>query len=432
VSRVPGFLIVVVDCLRADLLAPPRDAWPAASAFAANGAHFSDAYTTCPTTTPAFTALFTGRPPTSHGVRALRGARLSEDVPTLAEELGRAGWRTWASLTGPLLENTGLTRGFGETEYRDVPDRPVHGAWGARLLERVRENAEGSQPWLGVVHLWDLHTPRKYPRSFEHRRFGKTAYERSLAGIDPWLARLFETAGEETTVILTGDHGENVTLEPRSLRQQELARRIRDRLPVEAWAARTVARGARSDSKRLLRLAPRYFWNHNQTLFEGDVRVPIVFAGPGIAPGPRSTPVSHIDLAPTLLDLAGVPQPPSGFHGTSLAAALRDGNEPAAHPVVMETPSGAPSGVQTVSQAAIRDGSWKLITSLEDDTVADALYDLAVDPRERHNLARERPADVERLKARLRELVSDRAQADAMSAEDDAILAERLEELGYL
>ena len=428
----PGFLIVVIDCLRADLLARPRKAWPAASAFAADGASFANAYTTCPTTTPAFTALFTGRPPTSHGVRALRGAKLSEDVPTFAEELGRAGWRTWASLTGPLLDNTGLTRGFGETEYRDVPDRPVHGEWGARFLDRVRENAEGTQPWLGVVHLWDLHTPRRYPSSFEHRRFGRNAYERALAGIDPWLARLFEIAGQDTTIILTGDHGENTTLEPRTMLQQRIAIRIRARLPVEAWASRWVAKGARSKSRRLHRMAPRHFWNHNQTLFEGDVRVPIVVSGPRIEPGLRTTPVSHIDLAPTLLDLAGLPQPPAGFLGTSLAPALRDGGEPPTHPVVMETPTGAPSNVQTVSQAAIRDGEWKLLTSLEDDTVVDALYNLAGDPNEHHNLATQRPDDVARLKELLQSVVTERTEADEMSAEDDAVLAERLEELGYL
>ncbi len=431
-AAVPGFLIVVVDCLRADLLERPQAAWPAASALAERGVRFANAYTTCPTTTPAFTAMFTSRPPTSHGVRALRGAKLADAVPTFPEELARAGYATWASVTGPLLDNVGLLRGFGEIEYRDVPDRSVHSAWGERLLDRVRDAAAAEAPWLGVVHLWDVHTPRTYPPAFDSRRYGRTAYERSFAGIDPWLGRLVDVAGADTTILLTGDHGENTTLEPHSLRQQQVARRIRDRLPVEAWATRLVARGARSESKRLLRVAPRYFWNHNQTLFERDVRVPLVVAGPGIESGVRTTPVSHLDLAPTLLDLAELPAPPAGWAGVSLAPALRDTAEPPAHPIVMEVPTGAPSGVQTVSQAAIRDGSWKLVTTLEDARVADALYDLADDPNERRNRAADHPDVVERLKARLRELTTERTDADAMSEEDDAILAARLDELGYL
>lgn len=431
-APVRGILLLVVDCLRADRLARPRRQWPSVSALAEVGARFENAYTTCPTTTPAFTAMFTGRLPTNHGVRSLRGARLAPDVPTLAEELARGGWTTWASVTGPLLDNVGHLRGFGEIEYRDVPDRSVHGPWGERALARIREDAGGGSPWFGVVHLWDLHTPRTYPRSFDSRRHGRTAYDRALAGIDAWVGRVAAAAGEETLIVLTGDHGENVNLEPRSLRQQGLARRIRERLPVEAWATKTVERGTRSESKRLLRLAPRYFWNHNQTLFEGDIRVPLVFAGPGARAGGRATPVSHVDLAPTLLDLAGVPAPARGFDGTSLAASVRDGVEPPPHPVVAEVPTGDPSGVRTVSQHAIRDGSWKLVTSLEDGSVADALYDLAADPREQRNLAGQHSDVVERLKARLRELTTERAEADEMSEEDDAILAERLEELGYL
>ena len=427
-----SILLLVVDCLRADRLDRPHREWPAASALAERGARFENAYTTCPTTTPAFTAMFTGRLPTNHGVRSLRGARLSADVPTLAEELARGGWKTWASVTGPLLDNVGHLRGFADVEYRDVPDRSVHGGWGERALERIRGGAEGDASWFGVVHLWDLHTPRTYPRSFDSRRYGRTAYDRALGGLDVWLGRAVAAAGENTLVVLTGDHGENVNLEPRSLRQQGVARRIRQRLPVEEWATKAVERGTRSESKRLLRLAPRYFWNHNQTLFEGDIRVPLVFAGPEARAGGRATPVSHVDLAPTLLELAGLSASARGWDGTSLAASVREGAEPPAHPVVAEVPTGDLSGVSTISQHAIRDGSWKLVTSLDDESVADALYDLAADPRERRNLASAHPEVVERLKARLRELTTERTDAAEMSEEDDAILAERLEELGYL
>ena len=425
----PSFLVIVVDCLRADTVARPRGEWPEISRLVGKSAGFASAYTTCPTTSPAFTSMLTGRYPAAHGVRALRGAALPDSVPSVAEELARGGYRTWCSVTGPLLDSVGLFRGFEEADYRDIPRRSVHSGWGDEALAKVRELAAGDRPFFALVHVWDVHTPRKYPRSFDHRRYGRNAYERSLAGIDAWVGRMREAAGD-ALVLLTGDHGENLFLEPPGLRWQGLARRITPRLPIQKWSLKLLERGVRSDSKRLLKLAPRYFWNHNQTLLEPLVRVPLALAGPGTATGVRRGVVSHVDLAPTLLDLAGLPEPIPAWQGTSLAASARDGAEPPAHPVAMEV--GVTPGVPTVPQHAIRDGRWKLITSLSDERVADALYDLEADPRERRNLARERPEEAHRLRVRLEELATESVEAAPMAEEDEAILAARLEELGYL
>jgi arylsulfatase A-like enzyme len=93
---------------------------------------------------------------------------------------------------------------------------------------------------------------------------------------------------------------------------------------------------------------------------------------------------------------------------------------------------GVTPGVPTVPQHAIRERGWKLITSLTEERVTDALYDLDADPRERRNLARERPDLVQQLRARLEELSTESVEAAPMAEEDEAILAARLEELGYL
>jgi len=425
----PSFLLLVVDCLRADTVARPRRGWPETSRLLAESARFDTAYTTCPTTSPAFTSLLTGRYPAAHGVRALRGSALPETVPSVAEELAKGGYRTFCSVTGPLLDSIGLFRGFEDADYRDVPRRSVHSPWGDEVAGRIGELAAGERPWFALVHVWDVHTPRKYPRSFDRRRHGRNAYERSLAGIDAWVGRMRAAAGD-ALVILTGDHGENTFLEPPSLRWQGLARRLTPRLPIQRWSLGLLERGVRSRSKRLLKLAPRYFWNHNQTLLEPLVRVPLAFAGADVSVGSRREPVSHVDLAPTLLDLAGLPEPVTGWQGSSLAPSLRTGGEPPAHAVAMEV--GVTPGVPTVPQQAIRNGRWKLITSLTDPRVADALYDLELDPGERRNLARARPDLVDDLRAQLERMTAKSVEAAPIGDEDEAILTSRLEELGYL
>ncbi len=425
-----NLLLIVVDCLRADMLARGRGAWPRMSGLAAGGARFTDCYSTCPTTTPAVTAILTGRYPGAHGVRGLRGTQLSAAIPTAAEQLAQAGFVTWCSATGPLLDTVGTFRGFAEADYRDVPRRSVHSPWGGESIEQLARLAAGERPFFALVHLWDAHTPRSYPAEFEDRRHGRNAYERAVAGMDAWVGAAVEAAGPDTVVVLTGDHGENVVFEPHNLREQAAWRRINQRLPIARWSQATVDRGVRSHSKRALRWAPRYFWNHGQTLLESLVRVPLVVSGPGVLAGARRTPVSHVDLAPTLVDLAGGQHPAAGWQGTSLAESLRGGGEPPGHPVMMEI-AVAPS-IPAIRQQAVRDGRHKLITSFDDDRVTDALYDLAADPGERRNLSLAEPVLAEQLRETLRELASERAEAVAMAADEDEEIAERLRELGYM
>ena len=64
--------------------------------------------------------------------------------------------------------------------------------------------------------------------------------------------------------------------------------------------------------------------------------------------------------------------------------------------------------------------------------MTDALYDLDADPGERRNLILTAPAEADRLRETLRTLVAERAEAVAMGADDDAEIAERLRELGYM
>ena len=429
-AAVTNLLLIVVDCLRADVVARGRGAWPRVTALAAGGARFSACYSTCPTTTPAVTAILTGRYPSAHGVQGLRGTQLGDSIPTAAEQLGRGGVATWCSATGPLLDTVGTFRGFADAEYRDVRRRSVHSEWGREAIAQIAHLAQGETPFFGLVHLWDAHTPRTYPARFESRAHGRNAYERAIAGMDAWIGEAIDAAGPDTVVVLTGDHGENTVFEPRNLREQAAWRRINQHLPIARWSQATVDHGVRSRSKRALRWAPRYFWNHGQTLLESLVRVPLVVSGPGVVPGSRRTPVSHVDLAPTLVDLTGAAHPDGGWQGVSLAAALRGGTEPPSHPVAMEI-AVAPS-IPAIRQQAIRQGRHKLITSFDDERVADALYDVESDPRELRNLATAEPGLADDLRETLRGLVAERAQTVEMAADDDEEIAERLRELGYM
>jgi choline-sulfatase len=125
-------------------------------------------------------------------------------------------------------------------------------------------------------------------------------------------------------------------------------------------------------------LGERGLW-YKMSFLEQSARVPLLVAPPGGAGRRIATPVSLVDFAATVLELAGLgADAVAGTgDGVSLAAALA-GEDAPDHPVVSEYHA---EGVQAPS-AMIRSGAHKLIVSLEDP---DLLYDLGEDPRELHD-----------------------------------------------
>jgi choline-sulfatase len=122
----------------------------------------------------------------------------------------------------------------------------------------------------------------------------------------------------------------------------------------------------------------RGLW-YKMSFFEGSVRVPLIVRGPGIARGRAAGAVSHLDLAPTLAELAAAPVGEAGLEGRSLVPTLCGAGP---------CPDGAESEYLAEGVAApavmIRRGRYKYIRCGGDP---DQLYDLDADPRELVNLA---------------------------------------------
>jgi arylsulfatase A-like enzyme len=121
-------------------------------------------------------------------------------------------------------------------------------------------------------------------------------------------------------------------------------------------------------------------WEHQKTLYEEVVRVPLVLRGPGIAPRREPAQASLTDVAPTLLEWAGLPMPPS-VQGRSLMRPLPDRE---AYGETDHTADGTRKLFLRAGQ-----GRWKAIFSLPRSAPSrvqrEEWYDLAGDPRETAN-----------------------------------------------
>ena len=154
------------------------------------------------------------------------------------------------------------------------------------------------------------------------------------------------------------------------------------------------------------------------SLSEELVRVPLVIRAPGVAAGRRAQPVSLADVAPTLLELAGL-APLDGVDGRSLVALLR-GERLVNRPVLL--------GQRGID--ALRGTRLKLVR----DDEGDHLFDVADDPQEDTDLSAERPDEAARL-ARSLDAVLAGLAAESGSFGDaslDAAIEEELRRLGYL
>lgn len=395
-----NLLLITLDTTRADRLGCygyELALTPRLDALAKNGVLFERAYAPAPMTSPSHTSIMTGLWPPEHGVHTNALTVLDPNIPTMAELLQKQGYATAAFPAASMLAaRFGLNRGF-QSYFDDLSDPRT----GADRMQRSRDGrsiADLSIQWLNEqhqadaepffcwLHFYDPHDPYHFhPEEFD-AKFRDRPYDAEIAYVDRQIGRIIdelERLGElkNTVIVVAGDHGESL--------------------------------GEHGEDM------------HGYLLHESTLRVPMIVTNYSQAKvGHRvTTPVSLIDLFPTLLEIGGA-EVPEDSKPRRLQPALQ-GNPISPRLCYSQT-------VEPYLQAF-----WSPLQSLTNErwryvrTTKPELYDLTADPQELVNLAPREPDLVSELDGELTALeekfqIRTGAQVELSTQEQRA-----LESLGY-
>ena len=341
-------VLVTIDALRADHLGVygyRRPTSPNIDSLASRSVRFDSTYCQTPLTCYSVPSILTGD--------YLRSTLplLSRTPPTLARILQSHGYTTAAFYNASIFfcDDKKATSygdrkfqfGYAETELRPAPELTERVL---RYLERFRDS--GRRRLFLWVHYFNVHEPymRRKDPDFGPRAVDR--YDSEIAYVDRAVGRLVASLHQlpgPTIFVLTSDHGEEFKEHGGNY--------------------------------------------HGSTLYEEQIRVPLIFGVPGVKPGVARTPSQLVDVAPTLLDLLGLRLPKS-MRGTSLVPELLGKGDP-----------DRAAFAEVHTKKMVRHRNWKLIHDYRRSTFQ--LYDLLSDPRERVNLIGQRPRDATRLKQKL-------------------------------
>ncbi len=206
----PNVILLVIDCLRSDRIlgSDLTCKTPNIDKLVRRGTSLPNIFVENSITTTSFTSIFTGLYSGNHGITGMAGVRLDNKLTTMAEIFSSNGYKTYAEVTGPLNPLLGIDKGFANYKYRNHHDY-FFTDWGNSLVEKLREGYFVA-PYFLLVHFWEAHVPVQVPDEFDSPAYGTTKYDRSISALDSYIRRLLEHTGQDTLIILTGDHGECV------------------------------------------------------------------------------------------------------------------------------------------------------------------------------------------------------------------------------
>jgi arylsulfatase A-like enzyme len=429
-SRPRNIFLVVIDTLRADYLGlygHPRDTTPTLDRLGRAGVVFERVFATAPSTLESVASLLTG---TAQLAPRWPIRSLPREVRPLQSLFKEAGYRTYGVVANPWLATRPrlFERDFDDhwsiTDWKEVASNTTRDATQV-ILDALDRHVNQPKPGFFYLHYIDPHDPYRPPQ-----RYG--FYEGPL----PFASiQLHRASGEDAVRRKRDEYGYTGLPQPESLSPEQM-RLIRAQYAEEL---RYVDDSLASildllEERRLLHdslivvtsdhgeeFLEHGLLKHGFSLHDELLHVPLIFHWPAwLRPERRDDLASGVDLAPTLLDLAGL-EVPEYMTGYRLFGEGRG-----------EAPVPIRTHFINQDQRGFRTGKWKFIRNIHTDR--DSIYDLENDPGEH------RPVTDEAVHSELSRLYDDIERRHALApaeegadpVEIDDATRKHLEALGYV
>ncbi|HKS77129.1 MAG TPA: sulfatase-like hydrolase/transferase, partial [Terriglobales bacterium] len=395
----PNIILITIDTLRADrvgFLGSNGGLTPNLDAIAKQGIVFARAYSHVPLTTPSHATILTGTYPQFNHVTDL-GDPLGKNLPDLPDTLHRHGYATAAFVASAVLDPKAAAPGFDRGF--DTYDAGFHEQNGEEsrytsIERRADVVIDHATAWLAKhpkrplflwVHLYDPHDPYDPPEPYK-AKYAANPYDGEIAYADAAVGKLIaslRTNGiyDNAIVAVMADHGE--------------------------------AFGEHGERE------------HGIFVYDETIHVPLLLKLPAQkSAGARVEERAGLaDVAPTLLQAAGITAPPE-MQGTSLLATI---DRPDSDRSIY---SESQYGHLAYGWAVLR--SWRSGKYLYIQAPKRELYDQAADPGALHNLATQSAAVTDTLASQLDTFRDKTSSTATAKTEIDPKAAANLRALGYV
>ena len=420
-----------------------------------NGTIFSQAIGSADGTELSWISLFTSQYPIQTKSSSKSINKFNFKGETHFDYLKKSGYHIFGTVpkSGILFD---LEDMFENNNSTYTAECRIFDGLGDKILKEFDKITQ--EPWTFFIHLLDLHLPIMVPKTFNLDSFGDNPYDQMLSALDFWIGQLLKKIDlENTIIVITADHGEfvpsiNVNGETISYFGKESMHKIIWQiekfiptflLPVRkkifSIGKKLIKRKTSNSIKNInLSVYQKRSLLFSRTgesgyLFDDLVHTPLIFSGFNIPQKEIPQQISHMDIFPTLFELANLPIKLEHVQGRSLTPLLE--NKPFDEKSVYLEGRYRIDQDDSFSVIGIRTSTYKYFRGRKKTSDNIFLFHLKNDPLEEINIVKQNPEIVEEFEKIISSIVennSNQIKTKELTKEEQNRVELELRKLGYI